>query len=113
MRLRSWVGALVLLSSMVMIACSNNGSSSSSSTGALYVAAQGDQLVSSFSVDLGTGALASIGTGAATGTAPAAMAITPVATRFLSPTVGQTSISTFTVNSDGTLTAAGATLLLV
>ncbi|MBZ5721852.1 MAG: beta-propeller fold lactonase family protein [Acidobacteriia bacterium] len=112
MKFRSWVGLLVLLSPLVLTSCSNNSSTSgSSSTGALYVTTQGDQMVSSFSANLGNGTLSAVGTSQGTGVMPAAMVLSPSGNALFVANSASGDISAFTVNSDGTLTAvSGSTL---
>ena len=102
-----------------LIACNNSTSSSSSGTGVLYVASQGDSSVSTFSIDLTKGLLTASGTGVATGSVPSAMLLAPSGTVLFvansNPSVPEGSpactspspgtITAYTVNSDGTLTA--------
>jgi 6-phosphogluconolactonase (cycloisomerase 2 family) len=110
MKFRSWAGLLVLLSPLILISCSNNSSTSGSSgTGALYVTTQGDQLVSSFSANLGNGTLTGTGTGQATGSVPAAMVLAPSGNALFVANTASGDISAYTVNSDGTLTAVSGT----
>ncbi|MGH9536999.1 MAG: lactonase family protein [Terriglobales bacterium] len=100
-------------------ACTSSNSTTTSGTGALFVATQGDSLVSAFSIDLTTGALTANGTGVATGTVPSAMIAAPSGTTLFvansNPSVPANSpactlpspgtITAYTVKSDGTVTA--------
>ena len=118
MKFRSWVGLLALL--FIMTACSNNSSTTTGSggTGALFVATQ-DQMVASFSANLGTGTLSAIGTNQMTDAMPSAAVLAPsgnvlfvadagICTVQPQPPIPAGSsgcISSYTVNSDGSLTA--------
>lgn len=100
-------------------ACTSSSSTTSSGVGALFVATQGNSTVSSFTIDLSTGLLSASGTGAATGTVPSAMIMMPSGnTLFLAnsnPAIAANSppctlpspgsVTAYTVNADGTLTA--------
>jgi 6-phosphogluconolactonase len=101
-------------------ACNNSTSGSSSSgTGAVFVATQGDSSVSSYSIDLNTGLLTASGAAVATGKVPSAMLLAPSGTVLFvlnsnssippnSPPCTLPSpgtITSYTVNTDGTLTA--------
>src|SRR6266480_2506068 len=78
MRIRSWV--LALLAIMPIIAfnsCSTANNGTTSGTGFMWVATKGDQLVSSFTIDLSNGAVSSVRSSVSTGPNPSAMALTP------------------------------------
>lgn len=87
-------------------ACSTNSSSTSPSTGALFVATQGDSLVSAYSIDLSKGTLSTNGKGVATGTTPSAMVMAPSGNVLFIANKDDNNISAYTVGSDGTLTAS-------
>jgi 6-phosphogluconolactonase len=120
MKFRFLAAWLVSSAVLCLMGCSTSRSTGSG-TGALFVATQGNE-VSSFSVDLGTGALTANGANVATGNAPlvpSAMILAPDGnTLFVAnsdntisappcsaPPAG--TITAYTVKSDGTLTAAG------
>lgn len=108
MKFRSWVGLLVLL--FTMTSCSNNSSTTASGgTGALFVATQGDQMVSSFSANLGNGTLSAIGTSQMTDAMPSAMVLAPSGNVLFLANAGADDIESYTVNSDGSLTS-GSTI---
>jgi 6-phosphogluconolactonase len=88
-----------------LTACGNNKAAISSGAGVLYVTAQGNSTVSAFSLNLGSGALSAIGSVVPTGSVPAAIAVTPAINALFVANSGSNSISSYTVNTDGTLTA--------
>jgi 6-phosphogluconolactonase len=114
-----FLAAFVLAFAMLQFSsCSSN--SSPSGTGALFVTTQGDSLVTPFSINLSTGVLSANGDGAATGAVPGSVVLDsssktlfvanmnssiPSGASCTLPNAG--SISGYTVNTDGTLTASG------
>ena len=117
----AFFAGLLALAALGLLSCSTTRSSSSG-TGALFVTTQGDNSVSAFSVALGTGALTANGNSVATDKlplTPTAMILAPSGTALFVansnaniptsppcalPPTG--TINIYTVNSDGTLTAA-------
>ena len=78
MRIRSWVLVVsVLLSIIGFNSCSNSNGGTNSGTGFLWVATKGDQLVSSFTVDLSDGAVSSVRSSVDSGMNPSQLALTP------------------------------------
>jgi 6-phosphogluconolactonase len=109
MRMKSgWV--LVVLAPLLVLlyGCSNSNNITNSGTGFMWVATQGDQRVTSFTVTLSTGAVSGVGSAVATGATPVAMAITPDAKSLFVANATDNSVSAYAVNSDGSLTAQGA-----
>jgi len=104
-RLRLVCGSLGLVLLFSFASCS---SGSSSATGFLFVATQGDSLVTPFSIDLGTGRLSTNGSGTATGSMPSAMLLAPSGKTVFVANSGDNSISSYSVNSNGGL-ATGST----
>jgi 6-phosphogluconolactonase len=103
-----FLAVALLLSTLGLISCgTTNSTTASSGTGILYVATQGDKGISSYSVDLGNGAIATIGKEATTGGVPSSVVVAGNAAFVANSQDGN--ISSFTVNSDGTLTAASGT----
>lgn len=106
-----WWGVAAMAAGMgVLIACGN--SPSSSSTGNLFVTTQGDTSAYAFLANLGNGKLSTNGAKVDTGGAPAAMALTPggdaafvANSQCVSGNDVCNSVSRYTVNSDGTLSA--------
>jgi 6-phosphogluconolactonase len=94
---------------LVLSGCSSNNSSPSASTGALFVSTQGDSLVSTYTIDLSTGVLTSVGTGVATGSMPSAMLLAPSGDTLFIANRASNNISTYAVNSNVSLTAASST----
>jgi 6-phosphogluconolactonase (cycloisomerase 2 family) len=109
---------IVAVALLQLSSCSST-SSSTAGTGALFVTTQGDSLVTPFSINLGTGVLAANGNGAATGAFPGAAVLDssgktlfvanmnsaiPAGSSCELPNPG--SISAYSVNQDGTLSAA-------
>jgi 6-phosphogluconolactonase len=119
MKLR-WVQILVvLLLAIISISCSNNNSSPTSGTGYLWLTAQGNTTVQAYTINLSNGSLSLNSSALATANAPTSILITPKGdAAFISNsgTGGQSiggGISAYTVNSDGTLKAAGSTITVV
>jgi 6-phosphogluconolactonase (cycloisomerase 2 family) len=109
-----FVASLLLGSLAILTSCTNNLSNSTtttgpSGTGFLWVAAQGNNTVSAYTLDLTTGAPTQNGNALAGGISPTAMVISPngaamfVADKGTDPS-GNYDISSYTVNSDGGLT---------
>src|SRR5215475_15514085 len=70
-----WVLILSVLLAVTLGSCEN--AKNTLGTGTVWVATQGDQKLTSFSVDLTSGSLSRVGDQVPTGVTPAAMAITP------------------------------------
>lgn len=107
-RFRGVVRALVLGLLAILVGCSSNSSSTNSGTGFLLVTSQGDSTVASYQVNLNTGLLTQQGgevtTG--TGTMPVAIVLTPSGNAAFVANRQTNDIARYTVNSDGTFTAA-------
>jgi DNA-binding beta-propeller fold protein YncE len=120
-RFRFLAGIVVPVLLVGLNACNNDSSSSSAGTGAVFVASQGDSTVTSLSIDLSTGLLTANGGSIPTGKVPSAMILAPSGKALFiansnpgvpppqsppctSPSPG--TITAYTVNTDGTLTAA-------
>jgi 6-phosphogluconolactonase (cycloisomerase 2 family) len=117
-KLRFLAVFIVAFALLQLSSCSST-SSSAAGTGALFVTTQGDSLVTPFSINLGTGVLAANGNGVATGAFPGAAVVAssgktlfvanmnsaiPAGSSCTLPNPG--SISVYSVNQDGTLSAA-------
>jgi 6-phosphogluconolactonase (cycloisomerase 2 family) len=95
---------------VAMTACSNgNNSRATTGSGLLYVAAQSNTSISAYTVNLSSGGLSTIGAGVGTGSVPSAIAIAPSVNALFVANSGSNSISSYTINSDGSLTAGSAT----
>ena len=78
MRIKSGLLALgVALLVFSLDSCSNTNNGTTTSTGFMWVATQGDQMVSSYTIDLGNGSVSSARSSTASGPNPTAMALTP------------------------------------
>ncbi len=98
----------LLLSTLGLLSCgTTNSTTAASGTGILYVATQGDKGISAYSVNLGNGAITAIGKEATTGNVPSSAVVAGNAVFVANSQDGN--ISSFTVNSDGTLTAVSGT----
>src|SRR5213593_4131845 len=89
----------------------NCGSSSSRPAGVLYVLSQGENNVGSFAIDLGSGRLSLINKTAPTDTTPSTILLDPTGTVAYVLNTGSNSITTYTVSSDGSLSAPTSTAL--
>jgi 6-phosphogluconolactonase (cycloisomerase 2 family) len=120
MRLKSrW--AVVMLAGLLVVAltgCSNSNNSTTTTTGFMWVATQGDQKLTPYTISLSNGTVTQVAAGVATGINPTTMAITPDAkTLFLADVDDNCASSgapvycdrvrSFAVNSDGSLGTAG------
>jgi len=100
---------LLLLLLLALAACNSNSNSTTSGTGVLFLTAQADRTVNAYSLSLSSGSLTTIGSGVATGAAPAAMVVTPAIDALFVANSGANSISSYTINGDGSLTPSSAT----
>ena len=89
----------------------NCGSSSSRPAGVLYVLSQGENNVGSFAIDLGSGRLSLLNKTASTDTTPSTILLDPSGTAAYVLNTGSNSITTYTVSSDGSLSAPTSTAL--
>jgi len=103
------LGCALLPVLLFSISCSDNNAALINGAGVLYVTGQGDSSITAFSLNLGSGALSGIGSIIATGAVPSAIAVTPSLNALFVANSGSNSISSYTINSDGTLSAASGT----
>jgi len=105
--------ALLLIS--VLGGCINDNGGVGTGSGFVWVATEGDQKVTPFTINLSSGSVSQVGSGIASGPNPRALAITPDSKEIFVANVDDTcgsgmfcnTVRQFTVNSDGSLTAAG------
>jgi 6-phosphogluconolactonase len=114
MKARAWrrmlIGLLFLVSLGYLASCAKSSSTSiGSGTGFLFVTTQGDNLISPFTINLGTGALTANGKGVATGKMPSAVVLAPPGNALFVANNADNTISSYTVNANGTLTAGACT----
>jgi 6-phosphogluconolactonase len=111
MKIRALKGMLICLLFLVLLgllaSCFKSGSSIGSGTGFLFVTTQGDSLVSSFTIDLGRGVITVNGKGVATGKTPSAIVLAPSGNALFVANSADNTISSYTVNANGTLSTAG------
>lgn len=110
MKYRVLVGLLVLAGVGVWVSCGGYSSNTPANpgvtgTGFVFVATQGDNTISPFTIDQAAGTVTSNGKGVATGTLPIAAIMTPTQDAIF--VVNQTSsdVSRYTIKTDGTLAA--------
>lgn len=105
MRIPSWVLAMLAVMPIIGFgSCSSGNNNTTPGTGFLWVATQGDQTVTSFTVDLSNGAVSSVRSSAATGPQPAAAVLTPDGKTLFVSNLGDSTVSVYNVNqTDGTL----------
>ena len=120
MKLHCLAGVVGLIALGVFVGCAtSNPSSPSTGTGLLYLATQGDSLLTPFAIDLGAGTLSSPGKAAATGDTPTAMIMAPDGSALFvvnsgggsnngCGSVGGSCITAYTLNSDGSIATAGS-----
>jgi 6-phosphogluconolactonase len=89
-----------------MTSCGSNNALLNTGAGLLYETAQSNTTISAFTVDLSTGGLSAINTSIGTGSLPSAIVIAPTANALFVANSGSNSISSYTINSDGSLTVA-------
>ena len=75
----------------------------------LYITAQANTTISAYTVTESTGALTADGNAVGTGAVPSAIALTPSGSALFVANSGSNSISSYSINSDATLTPASAT----
>ncbi len=93
-----------------LLACSSNTSFvATNGTGVVYIAAQGDNTLTAYTATLANGSLAILGTAQSTGASPFAIAISPLLNAVFVDNIGSQTISTYTLNSDTSLTAVAST----
>src|SRR5713101_4846246 len=108
MRMKSrWVLAgFIAVFAVALNSCTTSKGPGTTGTGFLWVATQGDQKVSSYTINLTTGAASQVGTSVATGVGPIAIALTPAGDALFVVNRGDNTISSYTLKSDGSLTAS-------
>lgn len=94
---------------LCMTACSSYNAPTSTGTGLLYVTAQSNTTISAYVVTQSTGALSTNGQSIGTGSVPNAVVMSPSANALFVANSGSNSISSYTINSGGSITPASAT----
>jgi len=103
MKFRVLAGLILLLVAALAISCSSSSSTSTSSgTGFLFVTTQGNLTLTSYGIALSSGSISGI-TAIATGTNPAAIAVTPGMDAVFVSNSGGNFVTSYTLNPDGSL----------
>jgi 6-phosphogluconolactonase len=100
--------SLLVLVGLGLVSCGTSSSSNNvvAGTGLLYVTTQGNASISAWGINLATGVLTTNGNAVATGNGPAAV-VTAGTAVFVANKQDNT-ISSYTINTDGTLAAGGS-----
>jgi 6-phosphogluconolactonase len=112
MNLGRVVGGVLLFGLAFLVACTStdNNPPPSVSGALLFVATQGDSMVSALNVDVSSGALTAVsGSSVAAGSVPFALAFTPAGDAAFVSNSGSNDVSAYAVNVNGGLTAVGGT----
>jgi 6-phosphogluconolactonase len=101
---------LLSISLCGLLSCSSTNSVvTTNGTGVLYIAAQGDSSLTAYTVTLSNGALTQLGAAQSTGTSPFTIALSPIRNALFVDNITSETISGYTINSDGTVTAGTGT----
>lgn len=108
MRLRTQGMACLAVGLMVFLAgCANAKNATVSGTGFMWVATQGDQKVTPYSINLSDGSVTKAGDAISTGKNPVAMAVTPDGKTLFVANKDEDTVGVYAVNSDGSLGTQG------
>jgi 6-phosphogluconolactonase len=105
-----WMLVVLAMAPLFVLNSCSGSNNAPADTSFMWVATQGDQKVRSYTIRQNNGAINPIGSNgspAATGVQPEAMIITPDGKTMFMANAGGT-ITAYTVNGDGTLTASGS-----
>ncbi len=102
-------GLLLAISLFCLAGCTSINNAATTGISYLYVTAQANTTISAYTVTQSTGALTNLGNSIGTGSVPSAIAVTPSGNALFVANSGAHSISSYTINSDASLTAASAT----
>jgi len=89
--------------------CTSINNAATTGVAYLYIAAQANTTISAYTVTQSTGALTANGNAVATGAVPSAIALTPSGNALFVANSGSNSISSYSINSDSTLTPVSGT----
>jgi 6-phosphogluconolactonase len=104
------LAALILISfGIFALSCSSGSSTTSTGTGYLFVATQGNSTLTSYGIALSSGAISGI-TAIQTGLNPAGIAITPDFSTVFVTNSGGNFVTSYSVNSDGSLVVGSNTV---
>ncbi len=110
MKFRFLAWMLVFLVVLIETSCSskNNSASTTTGTGLLFLTTQGDSTLTSYGITLSSGGLTGINA-VATGTNPSAMVVTPAVDAVFVANATSNFVTSYQVNSDGSLTVGANT----
>jgi len=100
---------LLAISLFWMAGCTSVNNAAMTGISYLYVTAQANTTISAYTVTQSTGALTTLGNAIGTGSVPSAIAVTPSANALFVANSGSNDISSYSINSDASLTAGSAT----
>jgi DNA-binding beta-propeller fold protein YncE len=105
MRMKSRVvlAGFIWLFAVILNSCTTSNNITTPTTGFMWVTTQGDQMVTSYNINLTTGAASQVGSSVATGLGPIAIAITPAGDALFVANRDDNTISAYSLNSDGSL----------
>jgi 6-phosphogluconolactonase len=110
MRMKSALGLLVAAISIgAMLSCVSSGNGGATGTGFIWIATEGDQQVRAFNINLSSGSIGQVGSSQPTGISPVALALTPDGKTLFLANSSDGTITSYAVNSDGSLGAGTST----
>jgi 6-phosphogluconolactonase (cycloisomerase 2 family) len=110
MRMKSVWGLLIgTLLMAAMLSCVKSSTIGATGTGFVWVATEGNQQVQAFNINLSNGSIGAVGSSQPTGVSPVAMALTPDGKALFIANSSDHSITSYSVNSDGSLGAGSTT----
>lgn len=110
MRMKSALGLLVAAILIgAMLSCVSSSSGGATGTGFIWIATEGDQQVRAFNINLSSGSIGQVGSSQPTGISPVALALTPDGKALFLANSSDGTITSYAVNSDGSLGAGTST----
>ena len=101
------LASLLGLVGLGLVSCGTSGTNVNAGTGLLYVTTQGNESISVWGIDLDTGVISTNNNATATGNMPVAVVLAPTGSAAFVANKQDNTISSFTVNADGTLATGG------
>jgi len=101
--------AVLAVALFCLTGCTSINNAATTGVADLYITAQANTTISAFTVTESSGALTANGNAVATAQVPSAIAVTPSGNALFVANSASNSISSYSVNSDATLTPASAT----
>jgi len=104
MKSRFVLAGFIGLFAVILNSCATSKNTiTTPTTGFMWVTTQGDQKVTSYNINLTTGAASQVGSSVATGLGPIAIALTPAGDALFVANRDDDTISSYSLNSDGSL----------